>query len=118
MEQNISKIGGEASYQALFESTNGILVINSKGCIKVVNSCIEKLFGYSNAELLGQTVENLIPGSFKEHLTHSLQGQAVEHISRPFGYGLNLFARKKDGFGFPVEIIIDSRSQMPDQLLS
>lgn len=67
----MSKIAGEASYQTLFESTIGILVINSKGRIKVGNSCIEELFGYSNAELLVQTVENLIPGSFKDHLTHT-----------------------------------------------
>jgi len=95
----------EAGFKALFEfATIGILVINSGGKIELSNPCVEKLFGYEKGELSGQLVELLVPEAFHKNHVHHRQGYFQKPKARPMGYGLNLFARRKDGTEFPVEI--------------
>ena len=104
-EQEISALRSEAGFKALFEfATIGILVVSSKGTIELANPCIEKLFDYNPDELIGKPVEVLIPDAFrKAHVQHR-DGYFNKPKARSMGYGLNLFARKKDGYEFPVEI--------------
>lgn len=104
-EPNTLSLENEAGFKALFQyATVGILVINSGGGIELSNPCVEKLFGYEKAELIGQPVEILVPEVFrKSHVQHR-EGYFKKPKARPMGYGLNLFARKKDGTQFPVEI--------------
>ncbi|MCQ6959294.1 PAS domain-containing sensor histidine kinase [Mucilaginibacter aquariorum] len=104
-DKSILTLESEAGFKALFEyATVGILVISSNGRIELSNPCIERLFGYSKAELTGQPVEILIPEAFRKNHVHHRQGYFTRPKARPMGYGLNLFARRKDGFEFPVEI--------------
>jgi PAS domain S-box-containing protein len=105
IEQSTISLESEAGFKALFEyATVGILVISSRGRIELANPCIEKLFGYKKAELIGQPIEILIPEAFREKHIHHREGYFNRPKARPMGYGLSLFARKKDGFEFPVEI--------------
>ena len=62
------------------------------------------MFGYQREELLGQLIEVLVPDSVRQrHQGH--RGHYAEHpVTRPMGIGLELFARRKDGTQFPVEI--------------
>jgi PAS domain S-box-containing protein len=65
---------------------------------------MEKLFGYSNEELLGQPVEMLLPERLrKQHPAHRARFFASPQ-ARPMGAGQVLYARRKDGNEFPVEI--------------
>lgn len=104
-ESQIISFESEAGFQALFQyATVGILVIDSNGYIQLANPCIEKTFGYARAELVGQPVEILIPRAMqKKHVKHR-EGYFAHPKARSMGYGLNLFARRKDGLEFPVEI--------------
>lgn len=93
------------SLNALFEfSTEGIIICNANGKIIRANPRSERMFGYEQGELLGKTVEHLIPSRFKEkHIGH--RGHYVkEPHSRSMGKGIDLFGAKKDGTEFPVEI--------------
>lgn len=104
-EQSTLILESEAGFKALFEyATVGILVISAEGGIELANPCIEKLFGYKKAELIGRDVEILIPEAFRKNHVHHREGYFNRPKARPMGYGLSLFARKKDGFEFPVEI--------------
>jgi len=95
----------EAGFKALFQyATVGILVISSGGKIELSNPCAEKLFGYEKAELSGQLVEMLLPEGFRKNHVQHREGYFQRPKARPMGYGLNLFARKKDDTEFPVEI--------------
>lgn len=83
---------------------NSMVMVNKAGQIVLVNSQAEKLFGYTRAEMIGKTVELLIPEKFKA--THpTLRKEFMEHPqTRPMGEGRDLFGLRKDGREVPVEI--------------
>jgi PAS domain S-box-containing protein len=95
----------EAGFKALFDyATIAILVISRDGRIELINPAAEKLFGYNNAELIGQSLEMLIPGDLRhEHVQHRTK-YFEKPKARPMGRGIDLFAQKKEGPIFPVEI--------------
>jgi PAS domain S-box-containing protein len=94
-------------FRSLFEfSPDAIVVTNQDGKLTEVNGQVLKLFGYDRAELLGQTVEMLIPERFRRaHPGHRARYQA-DPRTRPMGVGLELFGRRKDGTEFPVDIML------------
>lgn len=93
--------------ERLYESLpDGVVLTSGSGEILRVNAQAEKLFGYSRDELLGRPVEMLIPDRFQAG--HVAQRQAYHrdpHL-RPMGAGLELYARRKDGTEFPVDIML------------
>ena len=101
---------------AVEASPNGIVLVNAEGHIVLANACVEKLFGYRPQELIGQSVELLVPERFRgEHVTHRAGFHAAP-VARAMGAGRELFARRKDGTEFPVEIGI-SPIQSPEGTL-
>lgn len=117
-ELNTLSLESEAGFKALFQyATIGILVIGRSGKIELSNPCASKLFGYGQAELVGRSVELLIPQTFREKHAHHREGYFQRPKARPMGYGLNLFARKKDGTEFPVEISL-GHYQLNDEPLA
>lgn len=83
---------------------NGILTVDRSGRITLVNAQVEKLFGYSRAELIGQPVEILLPLRLRHAHEGMREAFAKEPETRPMGAGRELFGRRKDGSEFPVEI--------------
>lgn len=97
--------GNEAGFRVLFEcATIGILVINESGEIELLNSCAENLFGYTQEELLGKPVEILIPKNLRSKHTQHREGYFSHPKTRSMGSGMELYACKKEGVVFPVEI--------------
>jgi PAS domain S-box-containing protein len=89
---------------AVEASPSGILLVNPTGQIVLVNSKIEELFGYRREELNGRSVEILMPERFaSEHPGHRRTFFAAP-TARAMGAGRELFARRKDGSEFRVEI--------------
>ena len=89
---------------AVEASPNGIVLVNAEGHIVLANICVEKLFGYKRQELIGQAVELLVPERSRgDHLAHQAGFHAAP-VARAMGAGRELFARRKDGTEFPVEI--------------
>jgi PAS domain S-box-containing protein len=81
---------------------SGILIVDLNGSIVLVNTEVERLFGYSRNELLGARVESLIPERYWEG--HRAMRESYDGASRPMGAGRELFGRRKDGREFPLEI--------------
>ena len=97
----------QALFESLFEfSPDAIVVTDGNGRITKVNSQVERVFGYTRAELLGLPVETLMPERFRAaHPNH--RGSYSGHPSvRPMGTGLELYGRRKDGTEFPVDIML------------
>ncbi len=92
-------------FRALFEyATVGIIVVCNKGIIMLANPFAEKLFGYKKNELKGQKLEVLIPDDLKQVHAEHHQGYFKNPKERTMGFGMDLFAKRKDGTLFPVEI--------------
>ncbi len=83
---------------------NAMVMINSAGCIDMLNHQAERLFGYQRSELLGQPVEILVPERFRAHHPEKRMAFAADPQARPMGAGRDLYGRRKDGSEFPVEI--------------
>jgi PAS domain S-box-containing protein len=95
----------EATALAFIASAaEGILIIDEVGRIIIANGQIEKMFGYEQAELIGQPMEVLLPEPLRgQHTTHRADYAAAPRV-RPMGRGLDLAGRRRDGTEFPVEI--------------
>jgi PAS domain S-box-containing protein len=107
-ERKISEkkmVESEQRFRLVVESApNAMVLVNHEGKITLVNSQVERSFGYSRDELIGKNVEILIPGRFKEMHPHSRNMFFDSPKTRSMGAGRELFAMRKDGSEFPVEI--------------
>jgi formate hydrogenlyase transcriptional activator len=91
----------------LFEiSPDAVLVTGADGIIRGANPRASELFGYTNAELTGLSIDSLLPERFRrEHPSHR-ENYHAHPRARQMGAALNLFGLRKDGTEFPVDIML------------
>ena len=90
---------------AIIESApTAMIMVDSGGKIVLLNRAAESMFGYARSELLGRPVEALVPGEFSHRHPKLRAGFVGDPSPRPMGAGRDLFAARKDGALFPVEI--------------
>ena len=95
----------EEQFRLVVESApNGMVMVDEDGRITLVNAQVEEAFGYSRDELLGNRVEMLLPDRFRSRHPDLRGGFMRVPEARPMGAGRDLFALRKDGTEFPVEI--------------
>jgi diguanylate cyclase (GGDEF)-like protein/PAS domain S-box-containing protein len=93
------------TFERVVESApNAIVAVDQQGKIVLANSQAEELFGYHGKELVGRSVELLVPERFRSGHPGSRAGFAATPQARPMGAGRDLYAVRKDGTEFPVEI--------------
>ena len=98
----------EISRLAFEASPNAILIVDQKGRIIHLNSQVEKHFGYATSELIGKSIETLIPRRLRRKHQGFRRDYFQEPETRPMGAGRELMALRKDGTEFPVEIGLTS----------
>src|SRR6266511_4189356 len=90
-------------YELLESAPDAFLIADDQGRIVFVNALNEQLFGYAPGELVGTSLDSLVPERYR--LAHNHLGQYVAPTQpRVMGVGLELSARRKDGTEFAVEI--------------
>ncbi|MBI3941803.1 MAG: PAS domain S-box protein, partial [Chloroflexi bacterium] len=105
-------------FEGLFESApDAIVGTNREGRILLYNRQAEALFDYQRGEVLGQSVELLIPEAFRHRHREHRAGYVAEPRVRPMGAGLELYARRKDGTVFPVDIMLGPVSTGKDTIV-
>jgi two-component system, NarL family, sensor histidine kinase UhpB len=92
-------------FAILFDSApNGVMVVDDRGRIVLLNARMEEKFGYLHRELVGEPVEILVPEQFRRTHLVLRENFVRAPLSRPMGAGRDLYGRRKDGTEFPVEI--------------
>lgn len=98
------KRGDEKFQLAVEASSNATVMVNETGEIILVNQQTEKLFGYSREELIGHSVEILVPERFRFAHPELRRQFFAAPQARELGAGRDLCARRKDGSEMLVEI--------------
>ena len=90
---------------ALFKyATEGIIIVNKSGSIVMVNPKARELFGYQDQELEGNKIETLIPARYAGNHVHDRDQYLEKPKARGMGHYKDLFARRRDGSEFAVEV--------------
>lgn len=91
--------------QPLLEATSqGVLVVDAAGSIQLANRQVEALFGWERNELMGRTVDLLLPPDLKPAHREQRAGYMRQPTPRPMGAGCELYGRRKDGTDLRVEV--------------
>lgn len=92
-------------FRGLLEAApDGMVIVDDSGTIVLVNAQVEALFGYERSELIGEPVEILVPDRFAGMHLAFRNGYVSEPRTRPMGLSGDLYARRRDGSEFPVEV--------------
>lgn len=107
----------EEKFRVAVESCpSGMVMIDATGTILLVNVETEKLFGYQRGELIGQSVDILVPPRFRGQHPRHRETLVAHPGARVMGAGRDLFALRKDGTEFPVEVGLNP-IQTPDGMV-
>lgn len=98
----------------LGDLVDGVITINQEGLIEGFNPAAERMFGYTADEVIGKSVDILMPASRVEGHTHYLENYQNRGEGSVIGNVRELPARKKDGSDFTIELAL-SRVQIADQ---
>lgn len=110
VEPKINLLNEEEKFDALFQHASlGILIINNTGEIILANNFLLNQFDYQDvSELLGKRIETLIPSRFHHRHSGYRENYIAHPQARPMGVGMDLFAVKKSGVEFPVEVSLSN----------
>lgn len=98
----------EDLYELLFlTASEGLIIANKEGKIELCNPRASELFGYENGELLGISVDNLLPNHLRSKHREHREGYLERPHKRPMGLGYDLIGVRKDGSSFPLEISLN-----------
>ncbi len=97
---------------------DAMVVIDASGRILFANQQVTALFGYDREEVVGLSVDALIPERFRHRHAAHRRHYAESGHRRPMGSGLDLFARRKDGSEVPVEISLSPITDGGDALVA
>jgi formate hydrogenlyase transcriptional activator len=98
-------------------SPDGILITDAGGVIRDANPRAAELFGFTADELMGMSVEALVPERFRDRHPSHRQNYKVHPHARAMGAALNLCGLRRDGSEFPVDIMLKPM-QTPDGVMT
>lgn len=101
---NTISLGEEQLRQVIDAAPSGMIMVNQTGQIVLVNSQIEHLFGYQRVELIGRSIEVLVPHASRSKHPAYRDSFFAAPQARSMGVGRDLYGLRKDGAEIPVEI--------------
>jgi two-component system sensor kinase FixL len=97
----------EARWQAVIESAvDAIVVIDKQGRVEAFNPAAERLFGYTERELIGRNVTLLMPSPFREEHDHYLARYLATGTKKIIGLGREVQGLRRDGTTFPLHLSV------------
>lgn len=85
---------------------DGIIIIDERGIIQLVNKAVEELFYYSQNEMIGQNIRMLMPSPYRDHHDQYIENYHRSGHKKIIGIGREVTAIKKDGEIFPIRLAV------------
>ena len=100
--------GGEARLSAIIDSAlSGVITVDENQNIILFNPAAEQMFGYTEAEALGRSMDQFIPSRYRTaHQNHIRKFGSTEITGRKMGQREGIFGLRRNGEEFPVEASI------------
>jgi PAS domain S-box-containing protein len=96
---------GEDSFRLAIEASPAAMIMTNRlGVVEFANAETERMFGHPKGELIGQSIDLLVPARLRGNHSALRQGFFADPSKRPMGVGRDLRGTRKDGTEFPVEI--------------
>jgi len=117
-EEIVVRKEAEQKFSSVLNSTpDAMVIVNDEGNILIVNRQTEKVFGYAREELIGKSVDNLMPERFRgKHFDFRI-GYAKAPKIRDMDTNFELFALRKDGSEFPIDVSLSPINTGEDRLI-
>ena len=88
-------------------ATQGILSVDARATIVTANRALEAMFGWAPGELIGQSIERLVPRSVRDAHVQHWTGHFAAPGAGATGVKVELFGQRKDGSTFPLEVSLN-----------
>ncbi len=109
--KSLGKSAREAHLRSILATVpDAMIIIDESGIILSFSAAAEKMFGYSESEVVGENVSMLMPSPDRERHDGYLQGYRDTGIRKIIGIGRVTTARRRDGNTFPIELSIGEAS--------
>lgn len=96
-----------AKTRAILETAvDGIITIDERGIITLVNPAVERIFGYTAAEMIGQSIRMLMPSPYREEHDRYLAQYLATGQKKIIGIGREVVGLRKDGTTFPLDLAV------------
>jgi two-component system, LuxR family, sensor kinase FixL len=97
----------EARWRAIIDSAvDAIVVIDTKGRVEAFNRSAERMFGYAEAEMLGRTVNTLMPTPYRDEHDGYLASYLATGVQKVIGIGREVTGLRRNGSTFPVHLSV------------
>lgn len=108
-QEDSAIIANEARLRTVFNAVNdAMLITDAKGTIEMINAACETVFGYTQAELIGQNIKVLMPRRYARNHDEQMSRFNSDERSGVIGIGRELSAVAKNGKTFPIELAVNS----------
>lgn len=97
-------------------AVDGIIMIDRRGTMEVINPSAAEMFGYDSEELIGQNVKLLMPEPYHKSHDGYIQNYHDTGVKKIIGIGREVHGRRKDGSTFPFNLSI-SEVHLPDSTI-
>jgi PAS domain S-box-containing protein len=92
-------------------AVDGVMLIDSKGAVQMFNPSCQHLFGYDEAEVIGQNVKMLMPDPYHSEHDSYLESYNRTDERKIIGIGREVVGKRKDGSTFPMDLSVGETRQ-------
>lgn len=106
LQENALKTSESRLRAVVDTAVDAIVVIDTKGIVHSYNQAAERMFGFTAAEMVGNSVDRLMPVADAARHEHAMGNYLRSGVARVIGIGREVNGQRKDGSTFPVELAL------------